>query len=788
MLHLIPAMNRILLVVFCSMLFLSTQAAGVLKGTITTKDAKAITGASIYIKALKKGAVSDERGAYLIEQIPSGSFMIRVSHVGFQSQERMVTIKEGETVVADFTLEPSVILTEEVVVTATRVERNITQVPGRIYVIKSKTLEALPLLSADDMMQVVPGVQVSRGSGIFSNKAIVTMRGLGGKEQSRVLVLLDGVPVNKTDGGSVNWNMLNIAGISRVEIAKGPASSIYGSNAMGGIIQIFTKKPDTTLTGAVTFKGGSFGTLGGNLWLGGRFKTKKEKKDRYLYWTLTGMGTDSKGYFTEPSDSLRETDSTIVRTYLKEYGAGAKLGYVINPGHSVEAEVNYYDDWRGSGIKVVEPTGGFTRHATWQARGRYRVNQGIFNIAVNAFLQRENYHAMNESFKDYSYKLYDVSSIRSDFGVLVNVTQPLFKNNELTEGIDIRQGAVNASDVYYTSTDKVNNAGKMNFYALYLQDEYSFWKDRMQLIAGVRYDYSNYFDGLFNIESPSTTTSFLAPFVDENISDASWQAFSPKVSLQYRPVQNLRMYIAVAQGFRPPILDDMCRSGKIRGGFKLANASLQPETITNYEFGADFKLFNKLFFEASAYYSRGKDFMYYVSTGDSVDLGYYPLTPVYMRKNISRVEISGIEAGFRYQITTNLNAYINYAYTHAVVSEYKVEDTLANSDLTGKFLADVPKHSASCGIQWTNRIVNLSATARYVGAMYINDKNEYDDTYLLSDQYPEYITVDFKIGKQLWHHLNLAVDVQNVFDKLIYDSKNQVSAGRLIFGEVSYKF
>lgn len=772
----------------CAVLSLAVHADGVLKGWITDRQSRAVEGASVYIKALEKGTASDANGFFEIRQIPDGTYKISISHLGFVTQEKSITISNQETVSLDIVLETAVITTEEVVVTATRVERNITQVPGRIEVISNRTLDALPLLSADDMLQAVPGVMVSRGSGIFSNKAIVTMRGLGGKEQSRVLVLIDGVPVNKTDGGSVNWNMMNIAGIDHVEIAKGPASSIYGSNAMGGIIQIITKKPEKPFTGQVSLKGGTYGTLGGNLWMGGKVTTPKTDKEKYLYWTLTGMGNSSKGYMTEPSDSVREADTTIVRTYLKEYGAGARLGYVFSPVHNIEAEVNYYDDWRGSGTKVYEPTGGYTRHATWQARGRYRLTSGIFRIAVNAFLQRENYHAMNESFKDRIYKLYDVSSIRSDFGVLLNVTQPLFKNNELTEGIDIRQGAVNASDIYYTSTDKVNNAGKMNFYALYVQDEYSFWKDRFQLIAGLRYDYSNYFDGLFNIEAPSATTSFLAPFVDENIAGANWHAISPKLSLQYRPLQNLRLYAAVARGFRPPILDDMCRSGKIRGGFKIANPALQPETLTNYELGGDLKLLDKIFIEASAYYSQGKDFMYYVSTGDSVDLGYYPLTPVFIRKNISRVEIAGIETGLRYQITRTLNAYVNYAWTHAVVSEYITGDTAANADITGKFLADVPEHAASCGLQWTPRILSVSCTGRYVGAMYINDKNEFDNTYLMSDQYPDYITVDVKISKLLWSHLNLALDVQNLFDKKIYDSKNQVSAGRLIFGEIGYKF
>lgn len=765
----------------------SLHAGGTLCGTVRGDDQRPLAGANVLVSK-DHGTTTDSRGEYVLSGIPQGEYELRVSFMGYTSETKHVLVNEGETLTVDFMLRKSVITTDEFVVTATRVERNLTRVPGRIEVIKSKNIEALPVFSADDLMQAVPGVMVSRGSSVYSSKAIVSMRGLGGKEQSRVLVLIDGVPANKTDGGSVNWNMLNVTGISKIEMAKGPASSVYGPNAMGGVIQVITKKPDTALCGTVSLRGGSYGTIGGNLWLGGKVLTDKQRSDRYFYWTLAGMGMNGKGYYTEPSDSVIAADTTIVRSYAKEYGAGARLGYVFNPNHSVEAEVNYYDDWRGSGTKVVEPNGGFTRHATWQARGRYRITSGIFNVAVNAFLQRENYHALNESYKDYFYKLYDVSSIRSDFGVAVNVTQPLFKNNELTEGVDFRQGAVNAADVYYTSTDRVNNAGKMNFYAVYVQDEYSFWKDRFQLIAGLRYDYSNYFDGLFSVETPSAATEYLNPFVNTDISNASWQAFSPKISLQYRALKSLRFYVSAARGFRPPILDDMCRSGKIRGGFKLANPDLKPETITNYEFGGDLSFRDKIFFTFSAYYSTGNDFMYYVSTGDSVDLGYTPFTPVFVRENISKVEILGAEAGFRYQITTQLDAWLNYAFTRGVVSEYEVRDTAANADITGKFLADVPAHSASAGIAWRNRYVNASLSSRYVGEMFINDKNEFDNTYLMSDRYPDYVLVDVKLWKTLWNHVQLSVDVQNILNKKIYDSKNQVSAGRMIFGEIAYKF
>jgi outer membrane receptor protein involved in Fe transport len=180
--------------------------------------------------------------------------------------------------------------------------------------------------------------------------------------------------------------------------------------------------------------------------------------------------------------------------------------------------------------------------------------------------------------------------------------------------------------------------------------------------------------------------------------------------------------------------------------------------------------------------------MYYVSTGDSVDLGYTPLTPVYMRKNISAVEIAGAEFGVTYKMNPHINLFANYAYNYAVIKNFIVVNPALDIDLSGKHLADVPKHLASAGFTWLNPYINATITGSYTGKMYINDKNEFDNTYLMSNQYPSYFVADFKLWKTLFKHLELSVEMKNIFNYIYHDSKDQVSPGRLVFGEISYKF
>jgi iron complex outermembrane recepter protein len=127
---------------------------------------------------------------------------------------------------------------EEIVVTVTKTPRNIKEIPSRVSVIKSDILESIPVLQVDDVLRFIPGVNVNRTGGIYSQRPMVTLRGLSGDEQSRTLVLINGVPINTSDEGGVNWNRINPYDIEQIEVFKGPGSSLYGNNAMGGVINI----------------------------------------------------------------------------------------------------------------------------------------------------------------------------------------------------------------------------------------------------------------------------------------------------------------------------------------------------------------------------------------------------------------------------------------------------------------------------------------------------------------------------------------------------------------------
>ena len=773
--------NTLRLLLVCIFISFSVTYAQKISGkVIDFETQKPLNGANVQILELGIGGVTDFNGKYELVNIKTGEFTIVVSYVGYSSIKNKIIVENSKTTILNISMQMQMIETNPVVISATRTKQFANNIPARVQNINKTQITFVASPSLDASLSYVPGVNVNRTLGVFANKSIVSMRGLSGKDQSRTLVMIDGVPINKTDGGSVNWNLFNKDYVENIEVTKGPVSSLYGSNAMGGAINIITRKPTKKFEGNAELSYGTFNTKSISFNAGGSAFANAEKS---FYWMLSSFGTKSDGY-------IAQTDINItpytVKSYLNEGGGNLKLGYNLNAKHKIETNFTYYNDERGGGETVYEDGGNYTQHKTYHSRTTYKYTSEKTNITANLFFLRENYKAVNEYIKDGTYTLYDVDSKRTDAGLSFCISHKINASNTLTSGIDVKQGNVDASDVYYSSTDKINNKGKMNFAALFLQDEFEVLKEKLKIVAGLRFDYANYFDGAFTIETPSLANDYMNIYQIQDIANANYNALSPKVSLLYTMNKYLKSYLSYSIGFRPPTLDDMCRSGKIKGGFKVVNPNLKPETLSNYELGFTYQKDN-LQITPSVYYSIGKDFMYYVTTGDSVNQGF-KVSPVFQCRNISKVEIYGFELGINYLLRNNISLFANYAYSRSQIKEYKLLNPLTDVDITDKFLTDVPNHAVSIGCLWKNKIVNTSINAKYVGKKWVNDANILDDKYGLDAQYPDYILVDLNFRKQVLSFLETRLSVENLFDKMIYDSKNLRGCGRFITFGVNFKY
>lgn len=673
-----------------------------------------------------------------------------------------------------FAQEIDVVDLNEIVITATRTDRNLYDVPQRVDVLNTTKIQSMPALSADNLLITVPGLNVSRGSSIFGSGNI-SMRGMG-NEAGRVLVMVDGVPVNKGDGGSVNWNAINASDISRIEVVKGPGSTIHGGNAMGGVVNIITPVPTKPLQGYITQSVGTFTTLQTTAGIEG-LKNK-------FYWSAEGAYRTSDGYISTPVD---EQDEYTRAAFLDEYNIGGKAGYLINSKSKIDLGVNYYSGKRGTGTdytgydfkndELASEDGAYNLYEVINTRlGYSNTFKDNSSLKINFYTQRENYNNIKESLKDTIITRYDVLSVRDDYGFLSGYTFSPFKGNELSVGVDLRYGAVDAADTYVTSTDNVINRGKMLLAGIYLQDEMKIAETPFSLLGGIRFDNARFFDGAFIVENPTKETAFLGDFSGD-LEDANFSAFSPRVSVQYYKPAKYRIYGGYSRGYRPPVLDDMCRTGRISGGMKIANPELKPEYLDNLELGTDIFISKNIEFSASLFYSIGTDYHAYVSTGDSITLNK-KLRPIIKKSNIGEVELYGAELSVKIMPVKNLDILLSYSYTNTEIVEFK--SATSEEDLSGKELVYQPKDLFNASATWTNKIVNATAIFSYKGAQWMNDVN--------TEKLESYYMVDLQLWRQIYKGLNASLQVQNLLDDKFIDSRNLIAPGRMIFFKLGYKF
>ncbi|MCX6226712.1 MAG: TonB-dependent receptor, partial [Bacteroidia bacterium] len=439
----------------------------------------------------------------------------------------------------------------------------------------------------------------------------------------------------------------------------------------------------------------------------------------------------------------------------------------------------YWWDRRGSGTKIFAETGTYFSHGVMDNSIKYSGNSGKTAWSVLAYSTGEDYSRLNESIKpsgnSYSYTSYSVTSRRNDEGIQVHADHNL-GGNLLSAGAEFRQGSVFGQDIYTTSTDTVTNKGKIRNLALYLQDQVTLVREHLFLVAGIRWDQSTFFGGGFYISSPTSATSILSNLQNLELGKNSWSEFSPKLALKYNSGKGLSGYLSYGHGFRPSILDDMCRSGFIRGGFKRANPYLGPENLNNFETGGDLMIGKIAKLSVSGYYSMGKDFIYLVSTGDSILQGN-KMKPLIEAHNISGVRILGVESSLKVDVAKGFSAYVQYAYTNSEITDYEPETGLAN--LEGKKLIYVPYHQVSGGLTWRNPWVNLSVQGTWLSEQRMDDLN--------TISIPAYFKIDARIWTDL-SNFRIFINGQNLNNVVFLEGHGMLSMGRFITAGVSYRF
>ena len=748
---------------------LFAQGNGTVRGVIRSTDGAPVALVSVRVVDTRYGAVSGHDGAFELS-IPAGIYRLEVSHVGYKKMTKEITVNAGSSVSADFELTPSIFTMEQVVVTGSRgAEVSVRKLPASVVVISSEEMAMKNVRTIDDALQEIPGVVLGRSQGLNSSggHASVSMRGT--VDSDRTLVLKDGIPLNSSYTGGVSvWNTTSSCAVNRIEVVKGAASALYGSSAMGGVINLITDTP--TLTPKFSART-EFGSKGSSVAafkysqafankLGVMFTGEYKKTDGYQYRADESW----KDYYINPSNEV--------------FTISTKLEYTIRPGSKIRFDYEHHNENPYSGTSTRYNS----RYEENRFVARYDGLSGVFNYSGALFAHRrtDKYHAMkySSSTGGFTRAYYDGDIPKNETGFLGHLSSRI-KNHILTLGTDIKLGSTE-SDYDYVASGQRYFEGKQMTYSLYLNDEISLGK-YVDLSLGVRYDSWTNKEGTFYDHNSGEPVTLNYPETSDN-------RVSPKAGVVFHINDNARLRTSYSTGFKSPSLYYLYRSaphGSTK--FNLANPDLKPEIMNrSVDVGGDFLIANRLEMSLTYYNSNFEDFMYNVTVDEAGVPSY--LSPgdgmvVLQNVNIGKVNLYGFEAAFKYAIDECWNASLSYNYNKSEIMEHDID-----ASIIGNELEDSPNHHLKIGLNYSNpRIITAGIWMRTTGSQFSDEENTDEN------RVAGYTTFDIKLSREIVSNVSLSAEVYNLFDKQYYSYWSSASSyyygpPRMVYVGLNYAY
>ena len=682
---------------------------------------------------------------------------------------------------------------DEVIIYSNKFAERKKNIVQKIHVITERQIAQTNSQNTGDLLMNTGNVFVQKSQQGGSSPVI------RGFEASRVLLVIDGIRMNNAiyrsghlqNAITVDQNMLE-----RVEVLYGPASTIYGSDALGGVVHFRTKMPKLSLTGKTLFTGSAFArystankektvhldvSAGGKRfgWLqsynfsdfgdtrmGGSYLKKYPNFGRRSQYVATINGIDS---IVKNSDDRIQKFSGYSQWDITQkllFKQSDKTSHTLNLQYSNSTNVPRYD-------RLQDVRSGRLRFAEWyygpQLRGlaAYELNkesEGFFN-SIKASL---NYQYIEESRHQRDYRRYDRLDNRMEkvhvwaFGL---DGRKVWKNHEITLGVDgqlndvtsravrknIITGAVSPLDTRYPNGDnKLNNVGAYGQHTLKMKG------GRWVLNDGIRVQATA-------LRSTIADNSFFnLPFTkieQENL------AFTGNLGIIYIPTSDFRLAAGLSSGFRAPNVDDAARifeSNTASRQLVVPNPDIQPEYTYNGDISIAKTIAQKVRFEATGYYTLFRNAIslapFRLHGQDSVDYNGTRVK-VLANRNINKAFLYGFNASISADLSEALVFSFNINYTYG-----RLQPAVG----TEVPLDHIPPLFGRTGIIYTHKIVTIDAYALYNGWKRIKDYNpsgEDNAQYATADGTPSWFTLNLKSAWVINQHISLQAGIENILDR-----------------------
>jgi outer membrane receptor for ferrienterochelin and colicins len=605
---------------------LLTQQYGSLKGKVFNKENNApLPSVNIMIDGSLIGTTTDLTGNFIIQKIREGNFKLVVSLVGYRQKvlSDVVIVVNKETQL-EITLEPSLVSLTPVVVTASKREQTFSDVPNTVSVIEPSDLQRRNTITIDDALRQVSGINIIESQ--------VSIRGSSGYSKgvgSRTLILVDGIPMLSGDTGEIVFESLPTQHIDRIEILKGAASALYGSAAMGGVVNVLTKPiPDIPQTNFKVYSG-FYG------------------KPYYEAWHWTDKTQFFNGIYLSHSRSFGDLKSLISLNHTQDDGFRkgsrwlrwnffTKNSYQFTESRSLMLSFNYLDQrrdnflfWRNIDSALIPPEdqiGDRVLSKRFSLSSHYKdVFSDKFVYNIKSVWYHTNWKDDIEARGNRSQSDYVDAELQFNY-------QPIGEHI-LTSGADINFNKV-TSNLF---GDRSRFGG-----AVYVQDEYKI-ADDAKATLGARFD---------------------AAKLDSLSYD---HQFNPKLGIVYTPSPLTSFRMSVGRSFRSPSVAEAFTSTFASGFHIVPNPNLKSERSWSFEIGASQVLSENIFIDGSVFHNEYQNLIETEFVQSTIGTGHF--------NNVTRARIQGTEAALKSSWFEN-KVLFNISYTYIYPTDLTRDDIL----------------------------------------------------------------------------------------------------------------
>ena len=673
--------------VFCAIVLTGWFTSGyaqTLKGKVTDTHTLPIANVTVHLLNTAVTTLSNGEGNFSIQHLPAGRYTVQLSSVGYATIATEIEVKEKTDNAFSFQLKNALLQLETVTVTAEKKEELLQKIPVSISAISARRTEELRLWNTKDLTGIVPNV-ASGNSGDGRN--VTSIRGITTTSYDpAVATYIDGV-----NQFSLDTYIPQLADIERIEVLRGPQGTLYGRNAMGGVINIITKQPTNTTSGFAEINIGNYNQQ--RYSAGIRTALVKDK----LFFGASGVFSKRNGYYhNQFNNTSFDKQQSVSGNYYLKYLPGSKWSVTLNVKHQNNKNdgafpmVNGVEDAFKDPYKLNQNAVGKMIDNTLNAS--LSVNHTGTGVNFSSQLAWQNNHRYYKSPLDGDFSPLDAVTVINNYGNKWNnvkvvthemkFSSPANKSSKFTwtagtyffhQNNPNKQathfgkdgsllGAPNDFASINTSTAK--NTG----FALYGQANYKL-TSKLLAVAGLRYDYEHKHLEVKGEGQPDGGDAFIT--TPDTAAGRNFNAVSPKVGLQYQVAHNSNVFANYSRGFRTGGLTQLSSDPSQPPLYPY-----QPEYSNNIELGIknDF-LDDRL----------RLNFTLFLSHINNAQVPTLVLPDaITVTKNTGELTSKGAELELLFVPVKGLQLGYNIGYTNAKYKSLKVSSNGDNVNLDGK--------------------------------------------------------------------------------------------------------